>query len=75
MILGNNKKDQDKPEKVQASISDMNRVSEDEDTTCDITNLNCMDEQEYTQEELHIIKQNMENEDTTCEITDMNCED
>lgn len=77
MTFGKNKKEdkKDLKEKVQADITNMNRLTEDEDTTCGITDMNCTDNQKTAKEKLHINKLNPGMKDSTCEITDMNCED
>lgn len=64
-----------KERKKQATITDMNRVSEDQDTTCEITDLNCVEGQESETEELSINKMNPDTEDKSCDITNLNCED
>ncbi|MCI6603448.1 MAG: hypothetical protein MSC43_04560 [Clostridiales bacterium] len=77
MTLEKNKKEDKKTpnEKVQADITNMNRLTEDENTTCGITDMNCTDNQETAKEKLDINKLNPGKDDSTCEITDMNCED
>ncbi len=77
MTFGKNKKEDKKTpnEKVQADITNMNRLTEDENTTCGITDMNCTDNQETAKEKLDINKLNPGKDDSTCEITDMNCED
>ena len=45
MTFEKNKKEEKKDlnEEVQADITNMNRMTEDEDTTCGITDMNCED--------------------------------
>ena len=55
------------------SITNLNGVTEDEDTTCGINDMNCLSEDEDTTCSINDMNCVAEDEDTTCGINDMNC--
>lgn len=53
------------------SVTNVNGASNDDDTTCSITNVNCLDEGAGDNS---ITNLNGASDDTTCSITNVNCE-
>jgi hypothetical protein len=58
-------------EKKNLGITNLNGVTDDEDTTCGITDLNCVDGQEASYKITDL--NSVDEKDTTCDITDLNC--
>lgn len=62
-------------EKKQLDITNMNGVTEDEDTTCGLNDMNCVGEDEVNTCGLNDMNCLGEDDDTTCGLNDMNCLD
>lgn len=58
--------------KKNLNITNMNGVTSDDDTTCGLNDMNCVDEKDTTCS-FTDMNCNEKDEDTTCSFTDMNC--
>ncbi len=54
-------------------IANMNGATYDEDKTCGLQDMNCLDGQEPKSHSLNNMNGDSSSEDKTCGITDMNC--
>lgn len=54
-------------------IANMNGATDDEDKTCGLQDMNCLDGQEPKSHSLNNMNGDSSSEDKTCGITDMNC--
>ena len=54
-------------------IANMNGATDDEDKTCGLQDMNCLDGQEPKSHSLNNMNVDSSSEDKTCGITDMNC--
>lgn len=54
-------------------ISNMNGATDDEDKTCGLQDMNCLEGQEPKPHSLNNMNGDTSAEDKTCGITDMNC--
>ena len=55
------------------SIANMNGATDDEDKTCGLQDMNCLEGQEAKPHSLNNMNGDTAAEDKTCGITDMNC--
>lgn len=54
-------------------IANMNGATDDEDKTCGLQDMNCLEGQEVKPHSLNNMNGDTSAEDKTCGITDMNC--
>lgn len=60
--------------KKNSNWSNLNQVSEEENVSCGINDMNCIEGQKAEEENLSINKMNPDKENANCSITDMNCD-
>lgn len=54
-------------------ITNLNGMSTDDDTTCGLNDMNCLDTKETPGSSITNMNSASSDEDTTCSFTDMNC--
>lgn len=54
-------------------LTNMNGISADDDRTCALTDMNCLENQEEKTFDLTDMNAAAQDDDTTCALTDMNC--
>lgn len=59
--------------KEKLGLNNMNGVSDDEDTTCGLNDMNCLGEKKTSNLGLNNMNGVSDDEDTTCGLNDMNC--
>ncbi|MCF0131393.1 MAG: hypothetical protein HUJ71_06670 [Pseudobutyrivibrio sp.] len=61
-------------EKKEYGFQNMNGMSENEDKTCGLNDMNCLGEDEKKNYDLNNMNAATKKDDKSCSITDMNCE-
>jgi len=56
-------------------ISNMNGITEEDDSTCALKDMNCLDTEEEKKVELKDMNALTDDDDVTCALRDMNCLD
>lgn len=62
-----------KETKSSLGLNNMNGISTDDDRTCALNDMNCLDNQEQKNYQLSDMNAVGKDDDTTCALDDMNC--